>query len=81
MEVLRRDGGIGDFEGAERIDDEAFWDVDCDILIPAALEGQITPDARQPHQGQAGARRRQRPDRCPRPTTCSASAASWSCPT
>src|SRR6185503_6289715 len=35
MEVLRRDGGIGN---------EAFWDVDCDILIPAALEGQITPE-------------------------------------
>ena len=26
----------------ERVDDESFWDVDCDILIPAALEGQIT---------------------------------------
>ena len=24
------------------IDDEAFWDVEMDILIPAALEGQIT---------------------------------------
>jgi glutamate dehydrogenase (NAD(P)+) len=23
---------------------EAFWDVECDILIPAALEGQITAD-------------------------------------
>ena len=29
------------------IDDEAFWDVDCDILIPAALEGQITPERAQ----------------------------------
>ena len=44
MEVLRRDGGIANIEGAERIDAEAFWDVDCDILIPAALEGQITPE-------------------------------------
>jgi glutamate dehydrogenase (NAD(P)+) len=44
MEVLRRDGGIGNIEGAGRIDNEAFWDVDCDILIPAALEGQITPE-------------------------------------
>jgi glutamate dehydrogenase (NAD(P)+) len=24
------------------IDNEAFWDVDCEILIPAALENQIT---------------------------------------
>ncbi len=43
MEVLKRDGGIGNFKDAERIDNESFWDVDCDILIPAALEGQITP--------------------------------------
>ena len=43
MAVLKRDGGIGHYANAERIDNEAFWDVDCDILIPAALEGQITP--------------------------------------
>ena len=43
MEVLKRDGGIADVPGGEAIDREAFWDVDCDILIPAALEGQITP--------------------------------------
>ena len=42
MNVLKRDGGIGNYTGAERIDNEAFWDVDCDILIPAALESQIT---------------------------------------
>jgi glutamate dehydrogenase (NAD(P)+) len=30
------------FAGAESIDGEAFWDVDADILIPAALEGQLT---------------------------------------
>jgi len=42
METLKRDGGIGNFKGAERVDDESFWDVDCDILIPAALESQIT---------------------------------------
>jgi glutamate dehydrogenase (NAD(P)+) len=44
MPVLRRDGGIGEFRGAERLDDERFWDVDCDVLIPAALEGQVTAD-------------------------------------
>lgn len=42
METLKRDGGIGNFAGAERVDNESFWDVDCDILIPAALESQIT---------------------------------------
>ena len=30
--------------GGAAIDREAFWDVECDILIPAALEGQITVD-------------------------------------
>ncbi|QUG75610.1 Glu/Leu/Phe/Val dehydrogenase [Erwinia sp. E602] len=33
---------IAGFSGAEVISDEAFWDVEMDILIPAALEGQIT---------------------------------------
>ena len=35
-------GGVAGFAGAEAGGDEAFWDVDCDILIPAALENQIT---------------------------------------
>jgi len=42
MATLHRDGGIANYPAAERIADEAFWDVDCDILIPAALESQIT---------------------------------------
>ena len=42
MEVLKRDGGISGYKDAGRMDSEDFWDVDCDILIPAALEGQIT---------------------------------------
>ncbi|CAG1017163.1 glutamate dehydrogenase (NAD(P)+) [Burkholderiaceae bacterium] len=42
MATLHRDGGVGQFKEGDRIDDEAFWDVDCDIVIPAALEGQIT---------------------------------------
>ena len=40
---VRLHGGVGEFRDAERLDDEAFWDVDCDILVPAALEGQLTP--------------------------------------
>ncbi len=43
----RHDAGIANVKGGERIDNEAFWDVDCDILIPAALEGQITPERAQ----------------------------------
>jgi glutamate dehydrogenase (NAD(P)+) len=35
-------GSVGGFKGAEVIANDAFWDVPCDILIPAALEQQIT---------------------------------------
>ncbi|MDT7833827.1 Glu/Leu/Phe/Val family dehydrogenase [Aquabacterium sp. OR-4] len=38
----RHSGGVAGFAEAEKIDDEAFWDVACDIVIPAALENQIT---------------------------------------
>jgi glutamate dehydrogenase (NAD(P)+) len=34
-------GGVGGFKSAEVMAGGDFWDVDCDILIPAALEGQI----------------------------------------
>ena len=42
MAHVRAHGGVGGFSGAEQIAPEQFWDVRCDILIPAALEGQIT---------------------------------------
>ena len=35
-------GTVAGFEQAEVLADAQFWDVDCDILIPAALEQQIT---------------------------------------
>jgi len=35
-------GSVAGFAGAEVIDNDAFWGVPCDILIPAALESQIT---------------------------------------
>lgn len=35
-------GSIQGFPGADSVTDEAFWSLDYDILIPAALEGQIT---------------------------------------
>jgi len=37
-------GGVGGFAGADALDPSEFWGVACDILIPAALEGQITKD-------------------------------------
>ncbi|HEX7644022.1 MAG TPA: Glu/Leu/Phe/Val dehydrogenase [Burkholderiaceae bacterium] len=40
---VAHNGGVAGFPGAEQIKDKArFWEVECDILIPAALEQQIT---------------------------------------
>jgi glutamate dehydrogenase (NAD(P)+) len=37
-------GSVAGYEQAEKIADDTFWGVPCDILIPAALEQQITED-------------------------------------
>jgi len=39
---VQQNGSVAGFPGAEKIEDNAFWGVPCDILIPAALEQQIT---------------------------------------
>ncbi len=39
-----RKGSIQGFEGAVEMDPSAFFGLDCDILIPAALGNQITAD-------------------------------------
>lgn len=44
LDHVAQTGGVGGFKGADRIDNEQFWDVKSDILIPAALEGQITAE-------------------------------------
>jgi hypothetical protein len=41
---VKATGGVGGFAGADTLANEDFWGVDCEILIPAALEGQITKD-------------------------------------
>ena len=41
---VKATGGVAGFKGAEVMGHEEFWDVRCDILIPAALEAQITAD-------------------------------------
>ncbi len=35
-------GGVAGFKGGQAIAADDFWSVACDILIPAALEGQVT---------------------------------------
>lgn len=40
---VRHHGSIAGFAAEELKEQAAFWELDCDILIPAALEQQITP--------------------------------------
>ena len=42
MPHVARTGGVAGFKGADTMKSEEFWDVDCEIMIPAALEGQLT---------------------------------------
>ena len=39
--------GVKGFKGADAIANEDFWDIKTDVLIPAALEGQITAERAQ----------------------------------
>ncbi len=48
LQHVRSTGGIAGYTEAEAIDEEDFWGVPCDIMIPAALEGQVDgPRARR----------------------------------
>ncbi len=42
LEHVAQHGTVAGFAKAEVLANDAFWDMDCDILIPAALEQQIT---------------------------------------
>jgi glutamate dehydrogenase (NAD(P)+) len=42
LKHVAANGSVAGFAGGEVIANEHFWDVDCEILIPAALEGQLT---------------------------------------
>ena len=41
---VTKTGGVAGFKGADSMNNEEFWDVPCEIMIPAALEGQINED-------------------------------------
>ncbi|WP_442862803.1 Glu/Leu/Phe/Val family dehydrogenase [Acinetobacter sp. ME22] len=41
---VQQHGGVAGFADATEIEADAFWDVQAEILIPAALEGQITAE-------------------------------------
>ncbi len=42
LDHVARTGSVSGFPQAETLAPDSFWDVPCDILIPAALEQQIT---------------------------------------
>jgi glutamate dehydrogenase (NAD(P)+) len=42
LDHVARHGSVAGFTGGEPLEPDAFWDTPCDILIPAALEQQIT---------------------------------------
>ncbi|MCX4160414.1 MULTISPECIES: Glu/Leu/Phe/Val dehydrogenase [Paraburkholderia] len=42
LEHVAKTGGVGGFAGADPIANDEFWTIETDILIPAALENQIT---------------------------------------
>jgi len=42
LEHVAKTGGVAGFRGSEPLSLNDFWSTKCDILIPAALEGQIT---------------------------------------
>ena len=44
LQHVADNGSVAGFANAEVIADDHFWGVDCDILIPAALEQQITAE-------------------------------------
>ncbi|MDP1955749.1 MAG: Glu/Leu/Phe/Val dehydrogenase [Polaromonas sp.] len=44
LKHVQETGSVGGFAGADVMPNELFWEVDCEILIPAALEQQITKD-------------------------------------
>ncbi|MDM4767123.1 Glu/Leu/Phe/Val dehydrogenase [Pelomonas sp. SE-A7] len=47
LDHVAKNGGVAGFKGADKIDNENFWDIKTDVLIPAALEGQITAERAQ----------------------------------
>ncbi len=44
---VNEQGGVQGYEGAQALEAEEFWAVECDICIPAALELQIDADVAQ----------------------------------
>jgi glutamate dehydrogenase (NAD(P)+) len=44
IDYVNEHGGVSGYAGAKAIDAQQFWETDCDIFIPAALELQISAE-------------------------------------
>jgi glutamate dehydrogenase (NAD(P)+) len=44
LAIRTRGGSVSDYEGGEPVTNQELLELDCDVLIPAAIEGQITDD-------------------------------------
>lgn len=47
QEYVAQTGGVAGFANSSKIEDAEFWNIDMDILVPAALESQITAERAQ----------------------------------
>ena len=41
---VKKNGSVVDFPGADRLGPGEIWDVECELVVPAALDGVITAD-------------------------------------
>ena len=44
LEIVLNGGNVSDFEDADLLDNDALLELDCDVLIPAAIEDVITAE-------------------------------------
>ena len=71
---------VAGFPGGEPLGQQDVFELDVDILFPPRSRTR-SPPTTPPHQGQAGRRRRQRPDHARGAQACCTSAACSWCPT
>ena len=74
-------GTVMGFEDADALTNEELLAVDCDILVPAAMEGQLTEDNADRRCRPRSSSRAPTARPPPRPTRSSTTAASWWSPT
>ena len=81
LDYAKQHKTIDDFPGGEPIDNEQLFALDVEVLVPAAMENQITMENAPADQGRGSSRKG--PTDRPRPTRTSicTSAASSSSPT